>query len=217
MTIRNRDLTAAYMRNIKRTFMTNNADDLTPLLPFFILDIAYQLYLKYVLPLDCSHEAQRWKNVWSSSYNKINAKFFSAFDDNQRDAVIERMDSLAEWSEADVSKTLTTLEHFLAGQIPQDKARIISVCMVCNVLAQCACIIWEQVYCADSEAGKKNVLFEKMAYAISRFLNNYHRPASHIRCNDDPDVDSAVVKMQARIVGWLRENYDFVTEVDDKT
>lgn len=216
--IANKDLISAYMRHIGKTYVTNDADDLTPLLPFFILDVEYQLYSKYILPLRCSHDARRWKAIWGQTYTALNRDFFSAFTDEQRDAVIERMDGMTDFVSEDIVKTQDTVVAYLATQIPRDKCGVISVCMMCSALAQSAGIVYEQVYRGEKGRGAKNPRIEKLIHCISRFLNSWHKPDRHITCNDDSEVDAAVTRLQARLVAWLPESRGWQTPSEaDKT
>lgn len=201
--ITNRELISAYMRRVGRTYITNDANDLTPLLPFFILDLAYQLYLSHVLPLQCSHEARRWRSEWSKTYGKLNREFFSSFDDDQTDAVIDRMESLEAFVDEDINAVRKVVADYLAASVPSDKTETIAVCMVCNVLAQSASLIWEKVYRGENGQGVPNRDIERLVHATSAFLNSWHKPDRYVNCNDDEAVDSAIVKLQARIVAWL--------------
>jgi SH3-like domain-containing protein len=196
------------MRRTGRTYITKDKEDITPLLPFFILDTVYQLYLKHILPLECSHDAQHWRSVWRDTYGALNREFFKAFDDDQRDAVIDRMESMEEFIAGEAERTRATTEAFLATKIPADKVFIVSVCMVCNVLAQSASLIWQKVYRDAAGRGTVNRSIEKLAHVISKFLNSWHKPACYINCNEDEAVDSAVTALQARVVGWLKTTRD---------
>ncbi len=205
------------MRRIGKTYFTNDADDLTPLLPFFILDEVYQLYSKYVLPLQCKHDARHWKTVWGKTYTKLNQDFFSSFNADQTDAVIDRMDGFEEFIAPLLKQTLDSVSAFLSPLVPQDKCPVISACMVCSVLAQCASIIWYQVY-RDGDKNASNPLIEKLIHVISQFRNSWHKPDRHIVANDDSKVDESVNLLQSRIVAWLHESHDCQTETDsDKT
>ncbi len=205
------------MRRVGKTYFTDNADDLTPLLPFFILDEVYQLYLKHILPLECSHEARRWKVIWGKTYTDLNHKFFSAFDDDQRDAVIDRMDGFARFVEDSVKETYEASVAYLATQIPKDKCHVVSVCMICSVLAQNAAIIWQKVYRGQDNKGSQNAHIERLLHATSRFLNSWHKPDRHVTCNDDSEVDASVTRLQSRIVAWLAESRGWQTETDSET
>lgn len=202
--MRNSDIISAYMRYTGRTYITKDKEDVTPLMPFFILDTVYQLYSKYILPLDCSHDAQHWRNIWRDTYGALNREFFKAFDDDQRDAVIDCMESMEGYIAEEVERTRATAEAFLSTKIPSDKVFIVSVCMVCNVLAQSASLIWQKVYRDANGRGTVNKSIDKLAYVISKFLNSWHKPSCYINCNDDEAVDSAVTALQARVVGWLK-------------
>ena len=205
-TIQNKELISAYMRRTGRTYITSDADDLTPLLPFLILDVEYQLYLKYILPLECAHESARWKKEWGRTYTALNNSFFSAFDDDQCEAVIDRMGSLEEYVSDSIEQTRAAASDYLSKFVPHDKINVVSVCMVCSVLAQSAGIIWDSIYRDASGRGIPHRGIDRLIHAISAFLNSWHKPSQYINCNDDPTVDSAVVALQARLVGWLRQS-----------
>lgn len=206
--IKNVELIRAYMKHERKTYVTNRAGDLTPLLPFFVLDVAYQIYQREVLPLQCTQNAQRWKKEWGRVYGLLNRSFFAAFDDDQRDAIIDRMDDLSEYVSGAVDNVLEKVRAFLRTNTPEEKIPVVASCLVCNVLAQTAAIAWEQIYTDRKGRPMKNPYIERVASASSNFLNSYSRPQGRIRCNDDKEVDDSATKLQARIIGWLKETAD---------
>ena len=49
---------------------------LEPILPFFMLDAAYNMWLKDVQPIECKHEAKKMKKEWVTKYGLFNRSFF---------------------------------------------------------------------------------------------------------------------------------------------
>ena len=129
-------------------------------------------------------------------------------DDDQRDAIIDRMDDLSEYVSEAVDNVLEKVRAFLRTNTPEEKIPVVASCLVCNVLAQTAAIAWEQVYTDRRGRPMKNPYIERVASASSNFLNSYSRPQGRIRCNDDKEVDDSATKLQARIIGWLKETAD---------
>lgn len=203
--ITNKELIASFMRHEGKTYVTTNRNDLTPLLPFFILDSAYLIYQKEVLPLQCSHRAKFWKDEWKRAYGLLNRSFFAAFSDEQRDSIIDRMDDMAEYLEDAIADTLGRVSTFLIGKAPEEKRGVVASCLVCNILAQDAAIVWEQVYTDAKGHPLKNSFIEKITRASSKFLNSYSPPDERIRCNDDEGIDASTIRLQTRIVEWLKK------------
>ena len=113
------------------------------------------------------------------------------------------MESLETFVADDVEEVRGIVAGYLASLIPTDKTGVVSVCMVCSVLAQSAGFIWEKVYRDAKGRGVPNKDIERLVHAISAFLNSWHKPQTYINCNDDPTIDSKIVNLQSRLVAWL--------------
>jgi hypothetical protein len=191
-------------------YASKDYGDLTPLLPFFVLDVAYQIYTHDILPLRCSHQAQRWRTEWGRNYGLMNRRFFASFNDEQKDAVIDRMDDLESFIEESVLSAREVVRDFLLREdaCPEEMVGPVSACLISNILIQSASIIWEQVYTDPHGRPRKNQYIETIARASSRFLNSWLKPDRDIRCNDDKGVDDSAVRMQSRLVAWLKQSND---------
>lgn len=73
-----------------------NDGDISPLLPLIIMDSAYQLFNKYINPVECKREMKMYKDQWKKLYHEFNMTYFRYFNEEQRDFVIDLMDAFDE-------------------------------------------------------------------------------------------------------------------------
>ena len=201
----NGELVETYTKSIKRRRYTNDRENLLPVLPFFMLDAVYQIYMRDILPLDCKHETKRWRNIWSKAYNRVNMGFFRAFTVDQQDEVIDRMDSFGDYIYNHVMVAKFSIMN-LIKDYPLEVQSTVSSCLVCSVIAQSAEIIWEEVYLDERGRKTHNHDIEQMVQAIQMFLNSWHRPDRRVDCDKDERVNRAVQVLQNKMVDWLYNN-----------
>lgn len=176
----------------------------SPLLPFFVLDVMYQILRREIVPLKVSHEAKLALSGWVRSYNLLNRDFFSSFDDDQRDEVIDLMDRFTERIGNDVMVAKVSIMKQLTqyGVCSEDRKALASG-MLSNVLAQQASAIWEETF--------KLLPMNRYIAAIERYskmwFQSYYKQrfSSHINPNDDATICLSVDILCKKVVKFLDE------------
>lgn len=178
--------------------------DVSPLLPFFILDLMYQVLTKEVVPVKVSQETKRALNGWVHSYNLLNRDFFSSFNDDQRDDVIDLMDRFSDRIANDVVITEVSIMKQLSKYgVGFEDQKALAAGMLCNIMAKQASIVWEEVfhllpmnrYIAAIERYSK-LWFQ--SYFLKRF-------SVHINPNEDKTICLAVDILCKKVTRFLKE------------
>lgn len=198
------ELTDAYLRHMK--YRRLEGGGMTPILPFFILDAMFQIYSKVVGPMDLKREQKMMRARWIDAYNQFNRDFFSAFTDDQQDAIIDRMDDFCEYINNDVEIARVQVMNVMKEDCI-DMQMTVSSIMLCNVLAQAANTVWRNTYVKRDGSPLRNAYIDAMERWSYKFMNAYHGRSTNVDPNKSEGVSKAVSALCRRIIRWLNEDF----------
>lgn len=195
----NTEIVERYLRSIGMKRISG--DTLETLFPFLVLDCQYQLYCKDIAPLPVKHGLKKIRNQWIESYNKFNRRLFDAFDTDEQDEIVDKMDDFSNYIQNDliVAKVaiMDTVKH-----LPFEKQNVVGSCLMCNALAQMAQIIFGKVY----HNSRNEPMFDREIDGVRkfswRFLNLYYKEGEDISCNVEA-VNTAIDILCRRAIKWL--------------
>lgn len=176
----------------------------SPLLPFFILDVMYQILSKEIVAIKVSHETKRALNGWVKNYNLLNRDFFSSFDGDQLDAIIDLMDRFTERISNDIVIAEVSIMKQLARYgVSFEDQKALAAGMMCSVLIKQASVVWEETF--------KILPPNRYIEALDRFsgiwFQSYFlkRYSSHINPNEDETICLSVDILCKKVVRFLDE------------
>lgn len=180
-----------------------SGNTLETLFPFLILDCQYQLYCKDIAPLPVKHELKKVRNQWIESYNKFNHRLFNAFNADEQDEIVDKMDDFSNYIQNDliIAKVaiMDTVKH-----LSFEKQNVVGSCLMCNALAQMAQIVFGKVY----HNNRNESMFSKEIDGVRKFswkfLNMYYKENENISCNVEP-VNNAIDILCRKSIKWLKK------------
>ena len=143
----NQEIVDTYLkyRGKKRT-ATGKQDNTLPLMPFFIMDVVYQIFCKDINTLDCKHEMKRFRTQWKDNYNKFNHEFFRAFNEDQKDYIIDLMDEFDKYIHTTVVMLKSAVINSFTEETPFEDKCILASLLTCNVLCQASQHLYGDMY-----------------------------------------------------------------------
>lgn len=204
-----KDIVTTYLKS--RELKPHGNHDVAPIMPFIIMDSAYQLYLKYVLPYPSQREMKKSKNEWGKSYKSFNSEFFSTLDNDQRDLMMDILDEFEEETKDKRDIVFFQLLRLLPTNIDVDKRKILASCMTMEVITQSAIIVWEQIYEGAYRIDRHNRFLEGCAKQIGIFKNLlYGNSHGHIDPNKDEQVTKAVDVLCSKQINFIFKTFENV-------
>lgn len=201
------ETTQAYLRARGMQIVSGNLRDERIFLPYIIMDLAYQLFCKSVMPIPAKFELKKMKNELKKTYNRFNKDFFRIFTQEQQNEIIDAMDGFEVHVNNQLQITRVALSQamrFLEFDLQMQMTDIFLI----NVLAQCAGIIYHDALTGKiPESVKHNKQIEDFAYQIVRFGNKYYKEQGGTRSvdiNDVPALDASIDKLISVMVDWAR-------------
>lgn len=178
-----------------------------PILPFFMLDAMYQIMSKDIVPVESKQEQKLALKRWQMSYNAFNRDFFSAFDSDQQDKIIDIMDAFEAYINNDIIiAEVAVMDDLAKHNIPLDQQKVVASAMMCHVLTQAAHITWGAVYKNRYNVSKESPHIKAILKYSSMWMNMYFSKVSdaHIDPNDSQQICDAMDALCRKMVKFLK-------------
>lgn len=177
---------------------------LEPILPFFMLDAAYNMWLKDVQPIQCKHEAKKMKKEWVTKYGLFNRSFFRAFTLDEQCEITDKMDSFDAYIGNHVTIAKVQVMNVMRDLETEQAVRCASL-LIINILCQSAQIVWQHVYKNSRNKDKTNPEIHALERLSSKFMNAYHCRISdrNVNPNESKPIVDAVDVLCNKMIKWL--------------
>ena len=138
-------ITESYCKH--KGYNCTNMNDENVLLPFFLADSAYLIYDEQIKPLGLKRELKLHAKRFIEAYNRFTKDFFAAFDDEQKDYVIEKMDTLYLLIAYDIEVFRMSIINQMQ-QFPLGTRQTLASMSALMHLVQCAWIVYRHTFSA---------------------------------------------------------------------
>lgn len=181
-----------------------SGSSLEPILPFFMLDVAYNMWQKDVSPIECKFELKKIKREWIRRYSVFNRQFFRAFAFEEQDEIIDKMDSFDTYIANHVMVAKVQVMNIMQDLETEQAIRCASL-LIINILCQSANIVWSHVYKNGRDHDKINPDIQALEKLSSRFMNAYHSGISerNVNPNESKPIVDAVDVLCNKMIRWL--------------
>lgn len=178
----------------------------TILAPVFIMDAQYQIWCKDIRNIPCKHLMKKYKKAWSDAYNAFNKDFLWGMDEESVDTIIDAMDDFEEFIANDIMIAEVSVMNLVKKE-PVERQKVIASCMLCNILAQAAQIVWKATY-KTAPGHKVNPHIAAVQKYTMLFLNEYHTKTYTVHSNEDKPLSDAVTVLCNKITQWINNYMD---------
>lgn len=178
-------------------------DDVRMLLPFFLMDVSYQIYCKDIKDYKCKHQAKAAKTRWKESYRQFNSDFFRPFSAEQIDFIIDQMDEFESYIHNHVVMLKSTAMSVFPKDAPFEEKKILASVLASNAVSQIAQHAYGDMF-RDSWMRRKS-----NTHIAAVFKNSYdfarHFPVSQgidITCPDN--VSQMIDALCKEVIKFLK-------------
>lgn len=177
-------------------------NDITPVAPYILMDVAYQSYCKHIAPLRVHGRAKQLRGYWADAYNRFNKQIFLPFKPEEYAEITDKMDEVEEYLTESVKAVETAIVAYLRGKIDREQETIASI-LLCNILAQAAQELIK-IAC-ESLTGKpaKSPELDSIRVFCLKFGAAYLPPEADVNTSHDPAVCEAVSGLSHKIAEWI--------------
>lgn len=129
----NEEINNALLKRRGYTQYEGNKDNLSPLMYFFLMD-ASNLFFADVKKQKCSGLQKKYMNQMAEGYHMFFKNFFSAFNDEQTEYIIDKVDAFEEYLKHHIDIAEIALQE-CDNSKPIEIQREVSRVWLCNILA----------------------------------------------------------------------------------
>lgn len=191
------------LRQVKGSPMTDK--ELLPLVPYLFADAGQTFYIKYFKDIETSHLMQKHRKRWQESYSEFMHTLFRPFGDNENDTIIDKMDDFEASLSNDLMITQVAYMNCVQDTVPFEQQKIVSAALMCNVLAQLAEVVWQDVY--QRFPGNAYTNLHGIRVHAREFTRNYlayiGSPNAPVPVDKQDKLEEAVEVLTNKIVKWL--------------
>lgn len=126
------------------------------LLPFVMMDVAYECYRKDIMPLELHNKSKQYRKNWSESYTKFNRHFLDTLDPDMTDAFCDKMDSFRRYMYLDILQLQAKMFRCLPDGLNKDIKQVVASAMLCNRISRIAADIWSACYKVNGDIPSQN-------------------------------------------------------------
>lgn len=183
-----------------------NKDNLSPLMFFFLMDASYQVFAKSVKRQKCSGKQKSYINRMDEAFKLFYADFYSAFNEDQKDYILDKVDAFEELIEHDLFIAEIAIQECdnsrtLAEQKEQSQT------WLCNLLAADA----QDFHGECWKTGQRQPLYNRYIDQVIKASKEYSR----LRFGEGPTlsekqfkrVQDSVKALAKRTVRFIYDDY----------
>lgn len=212
----NEKITNIYLKANKKKRIYGSKNTMNMLMPYIIMNVCCQLHYKKISKISCCFNLKKIEREWGRTYTKFNHAMLCLYNEDQKDYIIDKMDSFESYIREDLDGLFEVVGQYLTNEkVPYSHIDVLSTCLICNVLTQSAIVIWEDTYLNEHGKPEKNMDLERIEKLTINFANAYYSPMKDINLNGISNVKKYISKLCKTIVDWI--SYDLEQEEKNKT
>ena len=186
-----------------------NGDGTQLLVPFYLMDICYQIYSKEVRNQEFRHEARKYLTDFANEYKAFNWDLFRCLDLDETEFVTDEMDRLGVYLHNYVE--MCRMELYTSLDVYGEKARnVLSSILLCDLLCQISGILWTTEYTTlPFGKGETNMHLKRMRKSLTRVMNSYERDLNVdfiCNLNNGERLNKTCYVLANKAVLWLKKD-----------
>lgn len=130
----NKEINEAHLRHLGYKQIKGNKDNLSPLMYFFLMDASKQIFDRDVAKQECTGKQKIYMARWKDGYHLFFKKFFSAFNTEQTDFLLDKVDAFEEYLQHHLAIAEIAMQE-CDNDKPISEQQELSRAWLCNLLA----------------------------------------------------------------------------------
>lgn len=189
----------------------HGGNSIEPILPFCVLDEFQLEFGKVMTTVENISQCKKIAKAAAWEYHKLNSEFFRAYTKDEQDAVMDIFDAFEDWIAKDLLVVKVQVMNLLTD-LTFDQQGVCASLTVCNILCQCASIIWGHCYRTPRGNKARKQGIEALERLTSRLTDTYHSSVSGRRVdpNESEVLCKAVDILCRKIIRFLSEPENMV-------
>ena len=203
-----REIVESYLRHNHLKVIAGEYGAGDVLYPFLLMDLVYGIYQGEIRKVECKRELKRARGKWNEAYGLFTRSFFAAFSVEQQDEICDLMDEYEKWMGNSLMVVRVAVMDAIGDRVGVKEQRVLSACQMCNILAQCAQIVFGTIFKDEMRRARKSREIEEVRIAARQFSDEYAKECGlkdvYIDLNKDKKVNAAVDAMLKKLTAFPR-------------
>ena len=161
------------------------------LLPYIIMDVAYEYYRRDIKPLDLKQYTKKCRTNWIEGYTRFNRSMFDALDADMADEFCDKMDKFKRYIYTDLIALQSKMLRVLPLEADAKTRQIVSAALLCNRLARISQDIWGTCFKTRNNTPTHNVGLDGVLNWTRQFAASFTRSnADYMTSCETEDLDA---------------------------
>ncbi len=174
------------------------------LVPFYVMDICYQIYLKEVKPKVLKHEPKKFITLFQQEYKVFNYELFRYISVEDSEKVTDRMDEIESVVHNYIMNCRIALMDIFSDYNDKDRDFMTSL-LLCDLICQISSIMWTAIYTTldNGKKGETNLHLQRMCSYLFKTCNYYEAKLgmhNAINLNDSKVLHDACTVLTNKII-----------------
>ena len=210
----NREINEAIYKRRGYCQVEGNMDNLTAIVYFFLLDASKQVFEKSIRKQPCKGLQKKYKNKMADGFYTFFRNFFSAFNQEQTEYVIDKADEFEEFIQHHLDIAEIAIQE-CDNSLPIETQRELSQTWLCNLLAADAQDFHGECWKTASGQPLYDPYIDRVLKASKEYSRLRFGGGRTISQKQFDRVQAAVKVVANKICLWLYEDYK--REINGKT
>ena len=202
----NREINEAIYKRRGYKQVQGNMDNLTSIVYFFLLDASKQVFDKGVRKQPCKGLQKKYMNQMKEAYHAFFSNFFSAFNQEQTDYIIDKADEFEEFIQHHLDIAEIALQE-CDNSLPIETQRELSQTWLCNLLANDAQDFHGECWKTASGQPLYDPYIDRVLKASKEYSRLRFGEGRTLTQKQFDRVQAAVKVVANKMCTWLYEDY----------
>lgn len=213
MIMTNADLNSTYLKYRHMHNEKGNIDNLSPLMHYFLMDCAYQLYCQHVKNLPLRHKAAKERKRMREGFNSFFTKVHLAFNTEQKDYLLDKVDEFQHDIHNAIERCkIAVMNCFVGGEF-QNRLLLSNIWLV-NALAADAQGYMGCVYLTNKRHPQVDRDIDAVLTGSKELAKLMCACDESVNPKDKDNLDKAVSALAKDICKWVFNDYQKDKEYD---
>lgn len=200
-------IVSGYLSHRRLMSSTGEDGNITPIMPYILMDNAYSLFNEYVKPVCKSGKMKQKKGFWCSAYTSFNMGLFNHIDGELWDDAIELMDRHEEFVRDDLTMCFVHCSN-LYNDMDFEREKVLSALSTIDCIIAITQDIWESAYARGRREDKNNPFLATMKKLTINLADMYYTGDRHIKPDENKDIIYDCNKLLQRSCDFIKLIYN---------
>lgn len=203
----NKEINDAILKTKGCVQYIGNKDNLSPIVYFFLMDASFQIFQSNIRNKECTGQQKRLMNQMIDGYNLFFKDFFHAFNQDQIDYLIDKLDSFEDYINPHLEIAeiaMQECDNEKSIQVQKDMSSV----WLCNILAADAQDMFGECWKTSHVRPDKNKYIGQVVAASKQYSLIRFGQGQSINQKKFDRLQKSVKVIAHKVMDWILDDYN---------